>query len=52
MMRGINHQNIFFKTKIINDSPAPVYKGVEAIECLHILREVMQNGNMGHHDER
>ena len=24
------------KTKIINGSPAPVYKGLEAIECLHI----------------
>ena len=23
------------KTKIINGSPAPVYKGLEAIECLH-----------------
>ena len=29
-------KQIKVKTKITNGSPAPVYKGLEAIECLHI----------------
>ena len=32
-----NFIQIKVKTKIINGSPAPVYKGLEAIECLHII---------------
>ena len=34
---GVFRLCIFKQTKIINGSPAPVYKGLEAIECLHIF---------------
>ena len=29
------------KTKIINGSPAPVYKGLEAIECLRFTKHLL-----------
>ena len=33
------------KTKIINGSPAPVYKGVEAIECLQIILQMLDSAS-------
>ena len=28
------------KTKIINGYPAPIYKGLEVIECLHLKEKI------------